>query len=206
LMTETHQLSIFVADFAAALQTVDARKPQYVSRSGRAYQPGIGPFAEDKAVDLITREMKTAKPGVYDTLKCQVAYAGLKQKCDLVIDGEDPLRIEIKMARFFGDNGKPDDTGIKDILSPFRADRSAVADAVKLTRASSAGAAVLIYGFDAPDRPLVEIIEAFEAVASLHVQLGPRQHAAFADLVHPVHRAGGVFAWRVQALTPPTPC
>ena len=42
-----------------------------------------------------------------------------------------------------------------DILSPFAADRSAVADAVKLTRDASPGrAAILIYGFDAPARPV----------------------------------------------------
>ena len=50
---------------------VDSRKSHYVSRTGRAYQPGIGPFAEDAAVDLITREMRMAKPGIYDTLSCQ---------------------------------------------------------------------------------------------------------------------------------------
>jgi hypothetical protein len=57
-MLETH-LGTLVVDFAAALKAVDARQPHYVSRSGRAYQPGIGPFAEDVAVNLITREMKT---------------------------------------------------------------------------------------------------------------------------------------------------
>jgi hypothetical protein len=192
-------LATLVVDFAAALKAVDARQPHYVSRSGRAYQPGIGPFAEDVAVDLITREMKTARPGVYDTMNCQVAYSGSKQECDLVIDGTVPFRVEIKMARFYGDNGKPDDTGIKDILSPFAADRSAVADAVKLTRDASPGrAAILIYGFDAPARPVLEVIEAFEAVAVLRVRLGPRHAAHFADLVHPVHRTGGVFGWPVQ--------
>jgi hypothetical protein len=107
-------LAMLVVDFATALRVVDGRTPRYVSRSGRAYQPGIGPFAEDVAVALIAREMKATRPGVYDSMNCQVAYAaGSKQKCDLVVDGAVPLRIEIKMARFFGDNGKPDDTGIK---------------------------------------------------------------------------------------------
>jgi len=89
-------LATGVVDFAAALKIVVAGQPHYVSRSGRAYQPGIGPFAEDVAVDLITCEMKTARPGVYDTMNCQVAYFGSKQKCDLVIDGTVPLHIEIK--------------------------------------------------------------------------------------------------------------
>ena len=204
-MPET-DLAMLVVDFAAALKAVDARRPHYVSRSGRAYQPGIGPFAEDVAVDLIAREMKTARLGVYDDMNCQVAYAaGSKQKCDLVVDGAVPLRIELKMARFFGDNGKPDDTGIKDILSPFLADRSAVADAVKLTRDSIRGRAAILmtFGSDAPSRPVLEVVEAFEAVASLRVHLGSRHVAPFVDLVHPVHRSGGVFGWHVEARSTP---
>jgi hypothetical protein len=65
-------------------------------------------------------------------------------KCDLIISGSAPLRIEIKMARFFGDNGKPDGTGIKDILSPFAADRSAVADAAKLIRGAPPGRGAIL--------------------------------------------------------------
>jgi hypothetical protein len=51
--------------------------------------------------------------------------------------------IEIKMARLRGDNGKPDDTGIKDILSPYESDRSALADCSKLANADSQTAHLL---------------------------------------------------------------
>lgn len=40
-------LSAFVHDFANALKVVDGRRPQFTSRSGRVYQPGIGPHLED---------------------------------------------------------------------------------------------------------------------------------------------------------------
>ena len=73
-------LATLVTDFAAPLKAVDARQPCYVSRSGRAYQPGLGPFAEDVAVALITGEMKTAKADFYDTMACQALYPGTKQK------------------------------------------------------------------------------------------------------------------------------
>ena len=49
------------------------------------------------------------------------------------------------------DNGKPDDTGIKDLISPFRSDRSALGDAYKLAVSEfPARRAVLVYGFDDP--------------------------------------------------------
>ena len=59
------EVGALVSDFATALKRVDARKPQYVTRKGTAYRPGIGPFAEDVALALITSEMKTAKPVFY---------------------------------------------------------------------------------------------------------------------------------------------
>ena len=102
------------------------------------------------------------------------------------------------MARLLGDNGKPDDTAIKDVLSPFDSDRSAVADCRKLISSSpDTGKALLIYGFNAPGKPVEQLIEAFEAVARLWVELGRRHASAFGDLVHPVHRDGAVFAWEV---------
>ena len=72
LVTHESDLATFVAHFAKALKAVDGSRPHYVSRPGRAYRPGIGPFAEDVAVDLITREMKTARPKLYDAISCQV--------------------------------------------------------------------------------------------------------------------------------------
>jgi hypothetical protein len=56
---------------------------------------------------------------------------------------------------------------------------------------------VLIYGFDAPGKPIERLVQAFEAVAELSVSLGPRHAARFEGLVHSAHRDGGVFAWEV---------
>jgi hypothetical protein len=39
------------------------------------------------------------------------------------------------MFRPNGDNGKPDDTAVNDILSPFPSDRMALTDSVKLAEA-----------------------------------------------------------------------
>jgi hypothetical protein len=130
------------------------------------------------------------------------AYPGLpRQKCDLWIGHPYEWVVEIKMARLRGDNGKPDDTSIKDILSPYESDRSALADCTKLTHANfPCRKAIVIYGFDYPDRLLDPVVDAFELLAARRVRMGPREVATFGPLVHPVHSAGRVFGWEVTLL------
>jgi hypothetical protein len=121
-----------------------------------------------------------------------------RQKCDFWIG--DPLQwaIEVKMARFKGDNGRPDDTAIKDLLSPYPSDRSALADCTKLARSGFAcSKAMLIYGFDSDDRPLEPVIVAFETLARARATLGSRCEAPLGSLVHPVFSRGRVFAWEL---------
>lgn len=176
---------------------VDQCGPQAISpRSGRIFQPGIGPHPEDRAVDLVLADLKASAPALYTDAQVRVPYPASRQKCDLLL-GE--WAIEIKMARPNGDNGKPDDTSIKDILSPYESDRSAVSDAVKLAGTTlAARKAVVIYGFECPRRPLIAIIEAFEVLASRRTVLGPRCYAPLGSLCHPVHQAGAVFGWEVR--------
>jgi hypothetical protein len=154
-------------------------------------------------VDLIIAQMRSMHSQAYDRLGCRIPYSGSRQACDIALPAE--WLIEVKMGRFYGDNNKPDDTSIKDILSPFDVDRSAVTDCAKLVRiGGSERKAMIIYGFDAPNRPLVTVINAFETLAERSVTLGPRITATYADLVHPVHRQGAVFGWEVHAHPPGT--
>ena len=96
------------------------------------------------------------------------------------------------------DNGNYEDTTTKKILSPYPDDRSAVTDCRKLASSGFAGRrALLIYGFDDPKRPIIELIEAFELIAARSVTLGPREDAPLSHLVHPVFAAGHVWAWEV---------
>src|SRR4051794_1152294 len=105
------------------------------------------------------------------------------------------------MFRPNGDNGKPDDTAVKDILSPFASDRSAVSDCRKLAgREIAPHRAMLIYGFDDKRKPLLEMIDAFETLAGTRVILDQRQVALIGPLAHPVHQSGAVFAWEVRPL------
>jgi hypothetical protein len=57
------ELQDIVESFAKALAAADARRPVAISpRSGRMYQPGIGPHPEDRAVDLVMQELANDQP------------------------------------------------------------------------------------------------------------------------------------------------
>jgi hypothetical protein len=54
------ELAQLVEDFAAAIRRADSRRPQAVgSRTGRAYQPGIGPHTENQTLRLVVEELVT---------------------------------------------------------------------------------------------------------------------------------------------------
>jgi hypothetical protein len=193
-----------VTDIGAAIKRIDTRRPQASNmRTGAAYQPGIGPHPETQAVALVVAELATLAPDRYrDQLHTGVRYPTGQQKCDLCI-GTGPdwtWAVEIKMLRLMGDNGKPNDNMLMHILSPYPRDRSALTDCIKLTRSGLPGRkAVVIYGFDYPDLPTDPAIEAFETLARRWVTLGGRCVSEYSELVHPVHTAGRVFGWEVEA-------
>jgi len=73
-----------------------------------------------------------------------------------------------------------------------------VTDCAKLANSGFAGRrAVLIYGFEDPDRPLRWLVKAFEAVASLDTILGPREEEPLRGLIYPIFSAGWVYAWEI---------
>ncbi len=195
-------LAEFVVDFAAAMRAADHQRPVATSpRSGRTYLPGIGPHPEDQAVDLTLVQLGLLVGRKYEPVHVRVPYPGSRQKCDLVVGRDPSWAIEIKMARPNGDNGKPDDTATKDILSPYDVDHSALSDCTKLASTALAPRqAILVYGFEDERRPLEGIIAAFETLAGSRVRLGPRLSSSLGTLVHPVHRSGQVFAWEVAGL------
>lgn len=193
------ELVRIVRDFARAMETVDLRRPQAVSRrtAARQYQPGIGPFAEDDAVEMTLEEMQAAHGAAYQNAGKRRYPSGVRT-CDIALGEQPDWAIEVKLARVGRDNGTYEDAAIKKILSPYPDDRSAVTDCVKLAHSGFVGRrAVLIYGFEVHGRPLSWLIEAFEAVAARHAVLGPRAEAPLRNLVHPVFAAGSVFAWEV---------
>ena len=77
------ELGRLVEDFAAAIQRADGRSPQAVgSRTGRAYQPGIGPHTEGQTIRLVTAELVTLD-GAYAASTFDVPYPNAsRQRCD----------------------------------------------------------------------------------------------------------------------------
>lgn len=51
--------------------------------------------------------------------------------------------------------------------------------------------AILIFGYEDADTPLVDAIDAFETLANQRVPLGPRREARFDGLIHPVASTAG---------------
>lgn len=81
-----------------------------------------------------------------------------RSRCDLWVGDGPEWVIEVKMARLYGDNGKPDDTAVGQVLSPYPSDHSALSDCVKLVEASfTARTAVMIYGFESEQPPRREL-------------------------------------------------
>jgi hypothetical protein len=189
---------VIVSDFAAALTSADARRPQWVSTSGRAYSPGIGPHPESRTIELVLDELAATRDE-YKLARTAVPYpAAPRLKCDLVIP--DNWAIEVKMLRFLGDNGKPNDNILMHILSPYPAHRSALTDCTKLVESGfKERRAILIYGYDYSTWPMDPAIEAFLVLASSRVELAEPSVASFDGLVHPVHAEGRVFGWEVRA-------
>lgn len=198
------ELGELVEDFATAIESVDARRPQAVNqRSKVPYQPGIGPHTEAGTVALVMGELATTNPHMYASHALGVPYPGAsRQKCDLCL-GTSPSwqwAIEVKMIRMLGDNGKANDNLPTHMLSPYPSHRSALTDCVKLVESGLGDReAILMYGYDSDEFPVMDLIDAFTTLARERVHLGPMAHANFGGLIHPVHQRGVVVAWELFA-------
>ncbi len=196
-------LERLMRDLAMAVYAVDGRGPVAVNkRSGIAFEPGLGPHSEAETLSLILTEAQHADPAWLTGLRFSVPYPGsAKQRCDAhVTTPQGELFIEGKLLRLKGDNGKPNDNMLMHILSPYPQHRSALTDCLKLSRSEFGGEkAIVIVGYSYDDMLLEPAIEAFEALASKLVSIGPRREASFAGLCHRVHREGRVMGWRVSA-------
>ena len=190
------QLDALVYDFARGLELADAKGP--VSKK---WQPGIGPHDERDVVRLVMKEIVGLKPNQYRPYALEQKYPESKNTCDLCFGEEWRFEwaIEVKALRMLGDRAVvPGRDDVSKILSPYSVQRSALTDCTKLVESDIAlQMAILIYAYDFPDYPMMDIIEAFELLANRRVVMGPRHMAPFSELIHPVHKEGAVFAWAV---------
>jgi hypothetical protein len=76
-------LARLVEDFALCVERADLRHPQAVSsRTGRTYQPGIGPHTEAAAIALVLAELVALDP-IYSAHRTNVPYPDQsRQRCD----------------------------------------------------------------------------------------------------------------------------
>jgi hypothetical protein len=201
LMTEP-SLEAIVAAFARAMKSIDQGAPVWTSdRTGKAYQPGIGPHPETETVKLVAGHLASEQSSIYGTYELGRPYPNAaRQKCDWTFGTPLAWAIEVKMLRLMGDNGKPNDNMLMHILSPYPSHRSALTDIDKLAASGfDCRMAVLIYGYDYPGWPMEPAIEAFEALAGRgHIHLSQRYSASFDELVHQVHTSGQVVAWEIE--------
>lgn len=94
------ELDQLVRDFAFGIEKADALGPAWISTSGRAYSPGIGPHTESRTIELVLEQL--ADRPDYASPRTSVPYPlAPRQKCDLVL--EDEWAVEVKMLRFMGE-------------------------------------------------------------------------------------------------------
>jgi hypothetical protein len=192
------ELQQFTDLLVAGLKDADALGPvPPPSRTGTIYQAGIGAHSEHRMVEFALAAVSSRLNGV--TVETRVLYPRSGRiKCDVRLTGGTDWAIEMKLLRRLGDNGKSNDNILMHILSPYKQDRSAVTDCVKLAQSGfTARQAVMIIGFEYPEWPLEPAVKAFERIASDLVNLRPCAPARFSGLVHPVQREGAVFAWEI---------
>lgn len=182
---------------------VDSAGPVAVNvRSKRSFQPRIGPHSEADVVRMVLDDLRIRNPSSYASVRENVSYPDSRQKCDVCfqISGSYSWAYEVKLLRFLGDNGKPNDNMLMHILSPYPADRSALTDCCKLVETRiAARSGVLIFGYEDLKWPLQPAISAFERLASERVRLINRTVGGPIDLIHPVHHTGAVFGWEVAS-------
>jgi len=189
------EISEIVEAFANGMTTVDATRPVAINvRSKNPYKPGIGPHTERQTVRSVSETFSHTIQ-----FELEVPYPDApRSKCDIVIRAPEEWSIEIKMLRFMGDNGKPNDNILMHIPSPYPAHRSAVTDTDKLHGSELPGRkGIIIYGYDYEAWPMDPAIDAFETLVMRRLVLSKRSEARTGALIHPVHTQGRVFGWEI---------
>lgn len=117
----------------------------------------------------------------------------------MVIGDPAEWKVEVKLLRLLGDNGKLKDNRLMHVLSPNPAHRSALTEVAELRSSGFVcHLAILIYGFDYEDWTMEPAVQAFETLALAQASFLDQVVVPFDDLVYPVHKSGGVYAWEIR--------
>jgi hypothetical protein len=189
------ELSILIADFASALAEVDSTNP--VGSSGR-FKPGCGPLTESEVTTLILRRLRENNAAYSHAAPKR--YPSGRAECDFVLSGE--WAVEVKLARPFGDNGKPAERWSENLLYPYPGNTSSLGDCLKLLSSGfPERKAVLVIGYEhtPPVISLEPAIRGFELLAAevLRLKLSSREEVTVAGLVHPCHQQATIYGWEI---------
>src|SRR5947209_2617039 len=111
------KLEAVIADIADALKAIDSSRVPF-----KGFQPGVGPYGEPQLLKLIAKHLNK------DSLDGKSART--MRSPDLLIAGG--WALEIKIARPFGDNGKPAENWSVNLLHPYAGNTSLLGDCLKL--------------------------------------------------------------------------
>ena len=180
-------LESVVAAIVDALVAIDASGVPF-----RNFLPGVGPYGEPQLLSQVAAYLG-------GQLRCEGRIC-TKRTPDLLIPGE--WALECKIARPFGDNGKPAENWSVNLLHPYPGNTSLLGDCVKLRalQAIERKAAVVVgYEHNPPQISLAPLFLSFEAIASsvMGIRLGERVQSVRTGLAHPVHQQLTVAAWEV---------
>ena len=176
-----------VNDIADALKAIDTSGARCM-----LFQAGVGPFREPQLVKLIAEHLDRS-PQYAQRVKT-------KRTPDLLIAGF--WALEVKIARPFGDNGKPAENWSVNLLHPYPGTESLLGDCLKLgSFQCQEQKAVLAIGYEhePPQISLAPLARSFEVIATqvLSIQLGERVSAVRTGLIHPVHQQLTVMGWTI---------
>jgi hypothetical protein len=182
------ELEALVQDIADVLKGIDSSGVPF-----KSFQPGVGPYGEPQLVKLVA-----------EGLNRMPLYGGCAKTMrtpDLMLAGH--WALEIKLARPFGDNGKPAENWSVNLLHPYPGNTSLLGDCLKLREMSCTESKAVIaigYEHDPAQVPLEPLWKAFELVAEavLNIELGARVDATRDQLIHSVHQRLRIVAWKVS--------
>jgi hypothetical protein len=183
----TPRLEQIVDAVADALEDIDASGVAF-----RNFLPGVGPYGEPQLLSEIAKRLNINLP-------CGGGIC-TRRTPDLLIPGL--WAIECKIARPYGDNGKPAENWSVNLLHPYSGNTSLIGDCLKLqSLPERIRKAVVAIGYEhTPPRITLEpLFASFELLARgvVGIRLGDRVEVKRQGLVHPVHQQLAVAAWEV---------
>jgi hypothetical protein len=186
-------LNKLAADFADALKAVDSDQSAH-----KTFAPGIGPYGESEAVRAALSKLQATNQVLYSSAKT-------KRNPDLLIPGQ--WAVEFKIARPFGDNGRPAEHWSENLLHPYAGNTSSLGDCLKLLSSGfDERKAVIIIGYEHTP-PLISLdaaISGFELLARevMNLRLTTRIEHLRVGLLHAVHQQLRVFAYEILGMRP----